>query len=56
MMQHALKFVYLDVWRWWLLPTGFTLSLTVMGFTFTGFALETALNPRLRKEAGHADN
>ncbi|HPZ43080.1 MAG TPA: ABC transporter permease [Bacillota bacterium] len=56
MMQHALKFVYLDVWRWWLLPTGFALSLTVMGFTFTGFALETALNPRLRKEAGHADN
>ena len=24
MMQHALKFVYLDVWRWWLLPTGFS--------------------------------
>jgi peptide/nickel transport system permease protein len=56
MMQHALKFVYMDVWRWWLLPTGFALSLTIMGFTFTGFALESALNPRLRKEVSHAGN
>lgn len=54
MMQNALKFYYLEVWKWWLLPTGFALSLTIMGFTFTGTALETVLNPRLRKEVGHA--
>lgn len=56
MMQQALRFTYLEVWQWWLLPTGLALSLTIMGFTFTGFALETALNPRLRKEVGHAGN
>lgn len=50
MMQQALAFTYLEVWKWWLVPTGFALSLTLTGFTFTGFALETALNPRLRRE------
>lgn len=54
MMQNALQFTYLDVWKWWLLPPGFALSLTIMGFTFTGTALETVLNPRLRKEVHHA--
>jgi len=54
MIQQALKFTYLEVWKWWLLPAGIALSLTIMGFAFTGFALETALNPRLRKEAGYA--
>ncbi|MCG8401488.1 MAG: ABC transporter permease [Firmicutes bacterium] len=49
-MQQALAFTYLEAWKWWLVPTGFALSLTLMGLTFTGFALETALNPRLRKE------
>jgi len=56
MMQQALKFVYLDVWKWWLLPAGLSLALTVTGFTFTGFALETSLNPRLRREARHAES
>jgi len=54
MMQHALEFSYLDVWKWWLLPTGFALSLTIMAFTFIGYALENTLNPRLRKGVGHA--
>jgi len=54
MMQNALQFTYLDVWKWWLLPPGFALSLTIMGFTFTGTALETVLNPCLRKEVPHA--
>jgi len=47
MMHHALRFSYLKVWKWWLLPAGFALSLTVMGFVFMGYALETTLNPRL---------
>ncbi|WP_027364855.1 ABC transporter permease [Desulfotruncus alcoholivorax] len=54
MMQDALQFTYLDVWKWWLLPPGFALSLTIIGFTFTGTALETVMNPRLRKEVHHA--
>ncbi|TEB16754.1 Oligopeptide transport system permease protein OppC [Pelotomaculum sp. FP] len=54
MMQQALKFIYLDVWKWWLLPAGLSLAVTVTGFTFTGFALEKSLNPRLRREVKHA--
>ncbi|WP_066636141.1 ABC transporter permease [Desulfolucanica intricata] len=53
MMQHALKFSYLDVWKWWLLPTGIALSLTIISFVFIGFALENTLNPRLRKRVEH---
>ncbi len=56
MMQHALRFSYLEVWKWWLLPAGSALSLTMAGLIYTGFALETVLNPRMRKEAAHADN
>ncbi len=52
-MQQALGFTYLEVWKWWLVPTGCALSLTLVGFTFTGFALETILNPRLRREVNH---
>lgn len=56
MMQYALKFSYLEVWKWWLLPAGFALSLTITGLTLTGFTLEAILNPRLRKEVNHAGN
>ncbi|MFZ5651049.1 MAG: ABC transporter permease [Bacillota bacterium] len=56
MMQYALKFSYLEVWKWWLLPAGFALSLTMTGLTLTGFTLEAILNPRLRKEVNHAGN
>ncbi|MFZ5648929.1 MAG: ABC transporter permease [Bacillota bacterium] len=56
MMQYALKFSYLEVWKWWLLPAGIALSLTITGLTLTGFTLEDILNPRLRKEVNHAGN
>lgn len=49
MIQHALQFSYLDVWKWWLLPAGFAISLTVVSFTFIGYAMETTLNPLLLK-------
>lgn len=49
-MQQALHFTYLDVWQWWLVPTGLVLSLTLVGLSFLGFALEAAMDPRLRKE------
>ncbi|WP_418791880.1 ABC transporter permease [Phosphitispora sp. TUW77] len=49
MLYHSMKYVYLDVWQWWLLPVGILLSLTVMSFTFIGYSLEEAMDPRLRR-------
>jgi peptide/nickel transport system permease protein len=48
MMHYALKYYYLEVWKWWLLPTGLALSVTIMAFVFIGHAFETAMDPRLR--------
>jgi len=49
MMQQALAFTYLNVWEWWLVPTGLALSLTLVGLSFLGFGLEAAMDPRLQK-------
>lgn len=49
MLYHAMKYVYLDVWQWWLLPVGVALSLTVISFAFIGYSLEEAMDPRLRR-------
>lgn len=35
-------------WVWWVLPTGLMITLTVVGFALLGFAMEEALNPRLK--------
>jgi peptide/nickel transport system permease protein len=48
-MHHALRFYYLNAWMWWLLPTGFALSITIIAFTFIGHALETIMDPRLKE-------
>jgi len=48
MMRDALSFSYLPVWQWWLLPTGIALSLTIVGLTFIGHAVEPIIDPRLR--------
>ena len=48
MMRDALSFSYLNVWLWWLLPTGIALSLTIVGLTFIGYAVEPIIDPRLR--------
>ena len=48
MMRDALSFSYLSVWQWWLLPTGIALSLTIVGLTFIGYAVEPIIDPRLR--------
>lgn len=56
MMQHSLGFTYLKIWPWWLLPPGLALSLTLTAFSFTGYALEKAINPRLRKGETHAEH
>jgi len=51
MMNEALDFCYLNVWRWWLIPPGVALSLTILSVTGIGHTLEGALDPRLRSEA-----
>ncbi len=48
MINHSLRFTYTDAWIWWLLPTGAALSLTLAALSFTGYALEKAMDPRLR--------
>jgi len=48
MMRNALGFSYLNVWQWWLVPTGLALSLTIVGLTFIGHASEPVIEPRLR--------
>ena len=48
MMHHALKFYYLPVWKWWLIPPGVALSLLIISFAFLGYSLEKVLEPRLR--------
>lgn len=50
MLHHAMKYIYLDAWRWWLLPVGISLSLTVLAFALLGYALEEAMDPRLGRD------
>jgi peptide/nickel transport system permease protein len=50
MMNQALAFTYLDVWKWWLVPTGLALSATLVAISFLSFSLETAIDPRLKKD------
>ncbi len=35
-------------WVWWILPPGFLITVTVLGFVFAGRVLEEVANPRLR--------
>jgi len=51
MMRDAMRFTYLNVWQWWLVPAGIALSLTIIGLTFISHAAESVLDPRLRGEA-----
>jgi peptide/nickel transport system permease protein len=48
MMRDAMKFSYLNVWQWWLVPAGAALSLLIIGLTFVSHAAESVLDPRLR--------
>jgi peptide/nickel transport system permease protein len=48
MMRDALSFSYLNVWQWWLVPTGIALSMTIVGLTFIGHGVEPIIDPRLR--------
>lgn len=48
MMRDAMKYSYLNVWQWWLIPAGLALSVTIIGLTFVSHAAEAVLDPRLR--------
>ena len=37
---------FMSAWLWWVLPTGFAITMAIMGFTFLGVGLEPASNPR----------
>ncbi|ABK14646.1 MAG: ABC transporter permease [Methanothrix sp.] len=50
MMKQAMSFTYLDVWKWWLIPTGVLLSLTLVGLSLIAASLERAMDPRLRED------
>lgn len=49
MMKQAMSFTYLDVWKWWLIPAGVLLSLTLVGLSLIAASLERAMDPRLRE-------
>jgi peptide/nickel transport system permease protein len=39
-MSNAMQFIYLDVWKWWLLPVGFLLSIFLLSLTYVGYYME----------------
>lgn len=40
MLSQSLNFFYLEVWKWWLLPTAGVLSLTLISLTLIGYSWE----------------
>ena len=38
-----------ESWRWWVLPTGLMITLTVLSLVFIGYALEGKIEPGLRR-------
>lgn len=47
MIHDAREWIFLDVWKWWLVPAGAALSVTIVAITLIGFSLEPAFDPRL---------
>lgn len=50
MMKQAMSFTYLDLWKWWLIPAGALLSLTLVGLSLIAASLERAMDPRLQED------
>ena len=38
-----------DLWKWWMLPAGLLIGLTILSLSFIGYALEEVVNPRLKR-------
>lgn len=43
-----------DAWRWWVLPTGLLITLTVLSLALIAYALEQRFEPSLRARSGPA--
>lgn len=58
MLQHALRYYYIDAWVWLLLPPALAIAATILAFNLLGNSIEEAADPRLRrlhaKEVVHA--
>lgn len=58
MLQHALRYYYLDARVWLLLPPALAIAATILAFNLLGNSIEQAADPRLRrlqvKEVIHA--
>lgn len=50
MISDARDWIFMAVWKWWLLPPGVALSITIVAITLIGRSLEPVLDPRLRGE------
>jgi peptide/nickel transport system permease protein len=48
MINDARDWIFMDVWKNWLVPSGAALSATIVAITLIGHSLETVLDPRLR--------
>ncbi len=55
MLHYAREFVFTGAWKWWLLPPGLAISFTIIAFALLGYSLETALDPRMRRQS-YAEN
>jgi len=38
-------------WTWWVLPTGFAITMAILSFTFVGVGIESMFNVRVRRRA-----
>jgi len=56
MISNALKFYYLEVWAWWLLPTVGMLSLSLLAVTLIGYGLEEQSSRSGGKKINAADS
>ncbi|WP_051276409.1 ABC transporter permease [Desulfovirgula thermocuniculi] len=57
MIRGALNYpgiLWTPAWTWWFLPPAVAVSLAILGFTLTGYALEESLTSR-NKEVDHED-
>ena len=44
--------VLTDAWRWWIVPPGLALTVTIVGLAFLGYAIEEWADPRLAIGSG----
>jgi peptide/nickel transport system permease protein len=50
MMNYAMRYLYMDVWFNWLLPTILSLSMIIISLALISYAIEEIFDPRLRRD------